>query len=200
MPLPELFERTRRRLDPILPEPPAMPADVLAALPGVGKTLPFTMQTQKLENWCWAAVSVSVAKFYQGQSPWRQCLLVNDQLGLANCCPNGSPAECDQPWFLERGLDRVGHLARKEEASVAFQTVSDEIDNRRPLGCFIVWPQGPGHFVILNGYSTDFGANPPRAWVSVEDPKYGHSDYTYLKFLISYRKVGEWRFSYFTQP
>lgn len=46
----------------------------------------------------------------------------------------------------------------------------------------------------------DFGGNQPREWVSVEDPKDGHSDYTYLKFLISYRKVGDWMFSYLTRP
>ena len=194
MALPELFERTRVRLDPV---PPDLK---LEALPGVGTTLPFIMQTQKRDEWCWAAVSVSVAKFYDSQSSWRQCQLVNDQLGLANCCPSGSPAECNQPWFLELGLDRVGHLELKEEASVPFQSVVDEIDGGRPLGCFILWPGGTGHFVILNGHATDFGANPPREWVSVEDPKHGHSDYAYLKFLVSYRKVGVWTFSYLTRP
>ncbi|HEX8456083.1 MAG TPA: hypothetical protein VF656_02080 [Pyrinomonadaceae bacterium] len=99
MSLPELFERTRVRLKLVVPH------SVLEVLPGVGITLPFVMQTQKREEWCWAAVSVSVAKFYNSQSPWRQCQLVNNQLGLANCCPSGGPAECDQPWFWNWDLN-----------------------------------------------------------------------------------------------
>ncbi len=203
MSLPELFERTRRRLRPI--SPPlglTKPTDKViqeAALPGVGKTLPFTMQKQKREEWCWAAVSVSVATFYDKQSAWTQCLLVNEELGLDGCCANVSPDECNQPWYLELGLSRVGHLASKDESSAPFATASAEIDGERPLGCWIVWPDSTGHFVVINGHSTDFAATPPREWVSVQDPKYGSSDYPYLKFLVAYRKFGRWEFSYFTQ-
>jgi len=38
--------------------------------------LNFPMQQQKETEWCWAAVAVSVAAFYQGVSP-PQCDVVN---------------------------------------------------------------------------------------------------------------------------
>jgi hypothetical protein len=156
------------------------------------------MQTQTREEWCWAAVSVSVSRFYEAQSPWTQCRLVNSELGLTNCC-SGASAACNQPWYLEFGLQRVKHLAVKLGSSVSFADVGSELEARRPLACWIRWPDGTGHFVVLNGYATDFGATPPAQWVSVQDPRYGHSDYPYLKFLTSYRKVGTWVFSYFTK-
>lgn len=197
MPLPEIFERTRQSLGLDMPAPGERALG--AELTGAGTTVPFPMQPQKREEWCWAAVSVSVLRFYEAQSTLSQCQLVNDELGLDNCC-SGASDECNQPWYLEFGLERVGHLASKLESSASFEDVGGELDGRRPLGCWIQWPDGTGHFVVLNGYATDFGATPPAQWVSVQDPKYGHSDYPYLNFLVSYRKVGTWSFSYFTQP
>lgn len=196
MALPEIFERTRQSLG--LDSPAG--GGPAAELAGVGRTVPFSMQPQKREEWCWAAVSVSVSRFYDAQSPWSQCRLVNAELQLTNCCSNGGTGACNQPWYLEYGLERVGNLSGKSEASLPFDEVGGELDGGRPLGCWIRWPDGTGHFVVLNGYATDFGATPPAEWVSVEDPRYGHSDYPYLKFLVSYRKVGSWTFSYFTRP
>jgi hypothetical protein len=196
VPLPELFERTRQSLGLSPPDASALKAK----LSGVGRTLKFTMQPQKREEWCWAAVSVSVSRFYDAQSPWSQCGLVNAELSLGDCCSGGGADACNQPWYLEYGLERVGHLSGKLESSISFADVGVELDARRPPACWVKWPDGTGHFVVLNGYATDFAATPPAEWVSVQDPKYGHSDYRYLKFLVSYRKVGGWTFSYFTRP
>jgi hypothetical protein len=86
------------------------------------------------------------------------------------------------------------------DSPVSFADVGGELDGGRPLACWVRWPDGTGHFVVLNGHATDFGESPPAEWVSVEDPKYGHSDYPFRRFLVSYRKVGSWRLSYFTRP
>lgn len=194
MNLPEIFERTRQKLD--LPAPDATSAE----LAGIGKTFPFSMQTQVKEQWCWAAVSVSVAKFYDAQSQVTQCELVSEEFQPNNCCANPGSDACNQPWYLEFGLSRVKKLASKLESTIAFADVRSELEGERPIGCWIRWPDGTGHFVVLNGYATDFGSSPPAELVSVQDPKYGPSDYDYLKFAVSYRKTGTWMFTYFTQP
>jgi len=192
--LPEIFERTRRHLNLLAPD--IKEAD----LDGAGKTIPFSMQPQAKLQWCWAAVSVSVSKFYDAQSQWTQCQLVSEEFQPNDCCSNTGSAACNVPWYLEFGLSRVGHLSNKLESTISFGDVGSELDGERPLCCLIVWPDGTGHFVVLNGYATDFGATPPAELVSVQDPKYGQSDYHFLKFLVSYRKVGTWTFTYFTQP
>jgi len=193
MSLTKLIKDTGQPLDLILPtlDSPAHPDST---------TLPFPMETQNSEEWCWAAVSVSVARFYDSMSPWSQCSLVNAELGLETCCSNENSEDCNQPWYLENGLDRVGHLSSKVEASLSFDDLIQEIDNNRPVGCWIAWPDGTGHFVVLNGYWKDFGVEPATEYVAVRDPKYGKADYPYLRFLTAYRKVGNWSLSYLTQP
>ena len=194
MNLPEIFERTRQSLD--LPAPGALDAE----LDGIGKTIPFSMLPQQKLQWCWAAVSVSVSKFYDAQSPWTQCRLVSEEFPPNDCCSNSGSSSCNVPWYLEFGLSRVGHLSNKLDSTISFADVGSELNNDRPLCCLIIWPDGTGHFVVLNGHATDFGAIPPAELVSVQDPKYGQSDYRYEQFAGSYRKVGTWTSTYFTQP
>ena len=37
---------------------------------GSSGSIPFAMQFQQQDNWCWAAVSTSVSKFFAGASAW----------------------------------------------------------------------------------------------------------------------------------
>jgi len=197
MPLPDLLDQTREPLDLALSE--VEPETLGAAPEGTGKTLPFTMEMQRSEEWCWAAVAVSVARFYDSGSTWSQCSLVNAEFVVETCCSNGSAEECNQPWYLENGLTRAGHFSEKVDATLSLDDLCQEIDNDRPVGCWIAWPDGTGHFVILNGYARNFSTEPATEYISVRDPKYGNSDYLYLKFLVSYRKSGSWSLSYLTQ-
>ena len=40
------------------------------------RALVFNMQAQTESNWCWAATSTSVSRFYCSLSPWTQCKLL----------------------------------------------------------------------------------------------------------------------------
>jgi hypothetical protein len=191
----ELLELNSTSLNSVLG---AHTAELTSGPDDNGKNLPFAMETQKREEWCWAAVSVSVARFYDNATEWRQCSLVSEELGVATCCENVAPQECNQPWYLENGLDRVGHFSQKIDASVSFADLMQEIDQERPVGCWVRWPDGTGHFVVVNGYAQDFSVAPTAEYVSIRDPRYGNADYPYLKFLTAYRKVGTWSLSYLT--
>lgn len=126
------------------------------------------MQTQQQGNWCWAAVGVSVAQFYSATTAWsQQCHLAAQELSLT-CCPPGSNAACDVPWYLDRTLQRVGHYNTWAAGPQGIAAIRGEIDANRPLGCRIGWNSGGGHFVVLSGYATSTAGD----FVTVDDPFY----------------------------
>src|SRR6266567_5937703 len=122
------------------------------APPGASKTLAFVVQHQNQTNWCWAAVTASIAAYYRNQG-WSQCGVVNDRLGQVMCCQDGSSAICNQPWYLDQALSRVGHLANYISAPLSMQQIQSEIDAGRVIGVRIGWMNGGGHFITIRGYS-----------------------------------------------
>lgn|SRR2546425_3447556 len=191
MSLPEFLKKTKQKLDPM-----GLLSAVGGAPQALSRTLLFSEETQQQDQWCWAAVTVSISHFYDAASDWTQCTLVNAELSRSDCCWNGSTLSCNRPWTLERPLSRTNNLNWMDGSAAAFPDVVTEIDNHRPLGCRVGWSAGGGHFVVVHGYSD--GAN--GSWVSVADPFYGPSTYTYDVFCTSYRNSGQWTHSCYTQP
>jgi hypothetical protein len=130
-------------------------APMIGAPAGAGaSSLAFTMHAQQQSNWCWAAVGTSVAQFYTPSSWPQQCDLASQELGQT-CCPAGTnPSACDVPWYLDRALQRVGHLKTWANGAQPMATIQGEINGNRPLGVRIGWSSGGGHFVALSGYSS----------------------------------------------
>ncbi len=157
--------------------------------------LTFNMQTQQQTNWCWAAVSTSVALFYDPSSTWTQCAVANGEMGETTCCTSGGSAACNQTWYLDLALQRVGHFDNWSGGAMSFADVRSEIDVGRPLGVRVGWSGGGGHFLIIDGYLADATQS-----VGIEDPWYGPSDMGYAAFSTSYQTTGSWTHSYETQP
>jgi hypothetical protein len=154
------------------------------------------MHPQQQSNWCWSAVGISVAQFFNATSWPQQCVLASQELGQT-CCPVGTnPAVCDVPWYLERALQRVGHLKNWANGSSPMATIQGEINGQRPLGARIGWNAGGGHFVALSGYSS----SPSGDFVTVEDPIYGQSTLLLSTFQTAYQGSGSWTHTYWTQP
>ena len=84
MSLPDILKRTRKPLN--LAVAPAH--ETFEVLPGTPTVIPFTIQRQKVEFWCWAAVAASVSRHYTPASQWTQCLVANEVLGTGHCCLN----------------------------------------------------------------------------------------------------------------
>jgi hypothetical protein len=155
------------------------------------KQLAFAMQPQLMSNWCWSAVGTSVAMFYNPASGVTQCTLAGAELG-GDCC--NDPAPCNQDWFLDRALLRVGHLQLFAGGAQLLGTVQQVIDQDQPLGVRIQWAGGGGHFVVISGYDE------AASVVTVEDPlNLGPVIVDYATFVSSYQGVGSWSHSYFTQ-
>ncbi|WP_024696289.1 papain-like cysteine protease family protein [Pseudomonas syringae] len=198
------------------------PAPVNAAVAQTSLTLPFAMQPQQQTNWCWAAVSVSTALFYDLGNPATQCALANQAFGDSNnCCVNGSSGACNQPYFLNLALSWVGHLNNWYEQAFTLAQIMGEIDARHPLGARIGWNGGGGHFVAIYGYNTNVPAAAPAlsapvapastpasaptpapaappATLSIADPWFGVSVIAMTDFAAHYQGGGTWTHSYTT--
>jgi hypothetical protein len=157
--------------------------------------LEFAMQHQDETFWCWAATSVSVAHYYENASNWTQCRMVNEERRLTTCCRDGAAPGCNVPNVLQSPLERVDVLDRWQRGSVSFDRIREEIDAGRPLAWRIQWPDGTGHFAVIEGYQSS-----NRRLLAVEDPWTGSVDVPFASLQSGrYRGNGKWTHSYFTK-
>ncbi|MFI9596416.1 papain-like cysteine protease family protein [Nonomuraea sp. NPDC052265] len=160
--------------------------------------LDFAMQHQQQTQWCWSATSVSVAAFYDPATAWTQCSLVNAERGLNTCCgPAASDANsCNQPWFVNTALTRVGHLRDTPAGALSLDQIRAELLASSPIGVRIGWAGGGGHAVVVKGRFHDAAG---VEYVSVADPWAGDSDVPYDTFRNNYQGSGTWTHTYRTQ-
>ena len=170
-------------------------------------TLPtsFRMERQKMDNWCWAAVAVSMARYSDRNSHWRQCEVVRLVLSrlsrkgakkrpFPDCCAKPVPGECDEPWNLEDALEQVGRPARSSKAGhLSFEKIQAEIKVGRPLCAWIKWRGRGAHFVVVSGCHINRKRVPQ---VDVEDPDTGEALVNYADFVRKYRGTGRWLHTY----
>jgi hypothetical protein len=152
------------------------------------------MQHQLNTNWCWAAVSVSVALLQSSSPAWQQCQVACQELGLPTCCGTPTPAACDATWYLEKALARVGHLNTWAAGFAGAGQIRTELANNLPVGCRIGWSAGGGHFVAVSGIAGTAAGDD----VTVDDPFYGRSVMPLATFQSNYRAAGSWTHTYYT--
>ena len=154
--------------------------------------LNFNMEPQQQTNWCWAAVSKSVAAYYEPATTWTQCEVANGERGRTDCCTNGSSADCNQYGTLNTALQRVGHLDRMVSAPATFTEMYDEVRRGRPVGARTAWAGGGAHFLAIIG-SVGGG------FLAVDDPIYAKSDVSDSAFRTMYQGSGTWTHTYYTR-
>ncbi len=153
------------------------------------RALSFQVQRQEKSEWCWAAVSVSVDRFFRPASTHTQCEIASSVLNL-QCC-NGTqraPTDaCNTPHTLHPVLGRFHLLAADPiRKPLAFNRVRTEIDAGRPVCVLIKWldNQGQltnrGHFIALNGYRV---TPAQKQFLSITDPMYGSSEIAFEQFI-----------------
>jgi hypothetical protein len=128
--------------------------------------LSFDMQQQTETNWCWAAVSTSVAHFYDCASPWTQCTVANGETGRTDCCGSGAAGACNIYGTLDTSLARVGHFNHMVNGSITRGSVETEIIAGRPIGVRTAWSGGGAHFLAIIGALVN-------DYYAVDDPIYG---------------------------
>ena len=172
------------------PEPPDRPPP----RPPRSKQLSFTVQKQEQDLWCWAAITVSVADFYDGTTS-RQCDLVNRRRGRQTCCsePDASDeTRCNIADVTSQALQDVNHLDAVVGV-LTFRQVQDEIVENNVIGVRIAWPgTDVGHAITLDGYYITDDGTPT---VIGKDPAPGESfSMPYDEFKTAYgdNKDGTW--------
>ena len=120
--------------------------DIIKLL-GSARCSGLAVEHQQQTNWCWAAVSNSVSNFYDAASTWTECSIVDAELGQSTCCTNGSSAACNQSWYLDKALTRVGRLQSWASGTLTFASVQSLINNGRPPCARQGWSGGGGHFM-----------------------------------------------------
>lgn len=143
---------------------------------------------QQRSEWCWAAVSVGVDRFFRPDSTHCQCEIASRSLNL-QCCSGVQPAPlttCNAPHAIHTVLG-THHLLAADPIikPLSFDSVRTEIDAGRPVCVLIKWldSQGQvtqrGHFIAINGYRVTTGQS---QFVSITDPMYGSSEIAFDQF------------------
>lgn len=166
-----------------------IPVPSVPPIGGAPSGLSFTMEAQQQSNWCWAATTASVSKFFMATSTWSQCNVAGSCLSL-NCC--GNPGPCNQPYYLDLALTTTGNYAGPVTGSYSFANIQTEINGGKPVCCHISWNGGGGHFVAIYGY--DQVTND----VEIGDPYSGNSTIPYSGLLSGYQGSGTWDYTYLT--
>ena len=156
--------------------------------------LPFNMEAQTQSNWCWAATSTSVSKFYSVFSPWTQCKVAVGELNLS-CCSWPTPSTCNVPWYLDKALTRTQNYVSVQSGTISWEGVKQELENGLVIGARIGWNGGGGHFVAIHGVSKTGNVK----YLHIDDPIYRKSVITYSQFATNYQGSGTWTHTYFTK-
>lgn len=159
--------------------------------------IPFVVEYQEQMEWCWAAVTVSVARYYNRRDRLQQCALANDFFLQDRCCEEqfGRSKDCNLSYPLDVALREYGHLAGCHGLPISFEEISSEIDWDRPVCVGIRWrDRQVGHFIAIRGYLDDFSGS-----FYIEDPGWGPSIVTYKTLLNYYQGSGSLHSVYFTK-
>jgi hypothetical protein len=147
--------------------------------------LNFTIYPQENTNWCWAGCSYSVAKFYDPATSWTQAKIVNAELGRTDCETDGSSSACNQYWYLDKALARVGYFYKMYTGQPSLYNTEVELSKQSPVGARIGWSGGGGHFVVISGADNSTG------YVAIKDPWGGATKYlTWNTFCYRYDNYG----------
>jgi Papain-like cysteine protease AvrRpt2 len=161
--------------------------------------LSFHMQQSCFTNWCWAAVGVSVALYYDVNCGVKQCTLANRELQRSDCC--STPCHVDTVAFnvtnsLGSTLNRVRCLDRAVRMQVATRSeVRDELRAGRPVCARMAWAGGGAHFVTIIHF------DPVTDTLVIEDPFFGRMpNVSFNQFCSHYSdQDGRWVDTYFTR-
>ena len=173
--------------------------------------MPFPIEQQQQDQWCWDAVSDSVDHYFNPNSTLNQCRVAQQVLATdADCCNNPGADACNRTEKLQVALGDLGRLNKtlvipSDCVGTPFSSLNDfagiksEIDNGRPVGVRIQWFGGTkGHFVVICAYK-EFASG--FRTVDIADPFYGEligDEYfgiwtiDFDQFPAAYQGGGDW--------
>jgi hypothetical protein len=158
-------------------------------------SIPFKMQHQEQDEWCWAANAVSAAR-YLGSNSLSQCALVNDELGRKSCCSHGGSEECNQPYYLEDALSAAGCHFRHVGYAISADAIGSALSVGTAIEARIGWTDGNGRFDGSGHFVAITAIEPMTSMLQVADPWYRTSSIARDDFARAYKTVGVWTDTY----
>lgn len=161
--------------------------------------MPFPMEQQHENNWCWDAVSVSLEHYFNPESTLTQEQFAVEELGVPL-------AEADEPNYLSNTLTDL-HLLNGAplDGFLSFADIQAQLAANLPVCVKIAWNEGGFHYLVISGYGVS-PAGDPQVYVS--DPIMVDSDITtwdYDAFVFTYspdytNAEGAWVNTMLVQP
>jgi hypothetical protein len=160
-----------------------------------GVLIDFKVSPQEQDQWCWAAVSSSVANYYNPESGWTQCNVASAELA-ANCCSDGTGA-CDRWWYLDRALQPTNSLKQYIASVLDTAKVTIELQGKYPVCIRVEWSNGGGHFLTIKGLHQGSDGN---NYAVLSDPIFGESSCPIDDLVAGFyqNSNGRWTHTYLT--
>jgi hypothetical protein len=156
----------------------------------------FPIQKQDQSEWCWAAVALSIEKYFNSKATLTQREIAQKVLETKSSATDYSNdvVAWNVPAKLSDALRVIGRLRGNPAGRVRFEEISQEIDARRPVCARIEWQGEGSHFVVITGYEV---LRSGARHVAVADPQYPGSMMDFEEFQDSYHGDGKWVETFF---
>jgi len=111
-----------------------------------------TMEQQRNEKWCWAAVTSSVFRALK-QTPISQAQVVCQVLNNPNCRLEPTPDECNKVFLLDVALQEVCECnVNVVENTLDFADLQNQVDSQsRPVPITLRFNGGVFHYCLIKG-------------------------------------------------
>lgn len=150
-------------------------------------------EIQVHDQWCWAASSWSVLKYYGTVAAQTQCDIANWAMTRNDCCDPANfswPNYCNwwtYTWGPNNGHDvpggsvqgiltQWGVSSNRVVSALSWTASCTELDQKRPFIIRWGWTRGGGHFLVGYGYDQN------GQFLDIMDPWPGHG---YMRALYS---------------
>jgi hypothetical protein len=158
----------------------------------------FPIERQLMSNWCWAASTLSLCRFYSDLNVPGQRQFVASLLHIPACAAPVSRPACNQTFNLGDAIRQAGHLhGDPVDGPLLPQNLVHVLSSFGPVSCQMDIPGIGGHAVVIVDAKTDEGQN---VFLRVADPADGSMLITTFRdFRNNYRGTnGRWIRSYMT--
>ena len=156
--------------------------------------LKLDIQPQAFENWCWAAISADIGRYFNTGN-WDQERVAKEILDLNGLESDDAGRILDREANLDKGLALVGCYSHWSPGRPSFDRISYEINMLRPVCVRIEWFHGGAHYIVIKGVT------PETKTLHISDPKYGAAVMMYSAFPGRYQAFGGvWTETFWTKP
>lgn len=161
----------------------------------------MTFYPQQETNWCWAAVTQTIATHNRGAIE-QQCQMASRFVHKTtdNYCCYASTAEtasCNQGYYPAETMTFYGVLDQYFPSPITHDQMQQEVRGGYPVAAAVMWPAGGGHAILFYGaqrYQDKAGQT--FETVNIFDPAAGGDKVVMSRAQAERYQGGTWRYSF----